>query len=106
MTLEFLALSRGRILQLGQDLGEEHGLTDSTTHLSADPILTSEQARLLLDYHRENLSWMHNVVHVQTFQKQCDDFLLAKIIPEKCWLSLYYAMLSVRSFCRFKDLWT
>lgn len=96
VTLEFLALSRQRVMRLGHGLAAESpGSLGTTFPNIADPILTPAQIRWLVDYHDRNISWMHNVLHMGTFRKECEAFLGSGTLMSPLWRPLYYTVLSV-----------
>lgn len=100
--LEFLALNRRHVLQAAQVDGSQTAETVSNTY---EFLFTAAQVRNLMIYHQECISWIHNVVHMPTFLEQCEERLGSGATPiEGGWLSLYYAMLAVRteakSICR------
>ena len=51
-------------------------------------------ARPLISFHMQMLAWTHNVLHVPTFQAQCERFWQSGIVDDVQWLALYYAVLS------------
>lgn len=59
-------------------------------------ILLPRQARLVLCYHRDWITWTHNTIHWPTFFSECQDYWLEGIVVEKGWLAIYYAALCVR----------
>lgn len=55
---------------------------------------SAEDARPLVDFHVRMLAWTHNVLHVPTFQDDCNRFWQSGVIVSKQWLATYYAVLS------------
>ncbi|KAI6855703.1 hypothetical protein KC323_g8221 [Hortaea werneckii] len=48
----------------------------------------------LVDYHLQNLSWYHNVLHTPTFLTQCKKFWNYGTAPHDQWIAVYCAVLS------------
>ncbi|KAH8650606.1 hypothetical protein BGZ60DRAFT_569492 [Tricladium varicosporioides] len=89
-TLEFLAWGRQR------DIGLSPSSTTISPRTPSDlDILSRYQAKLVLDYHREWLIWMHNTVHWPAFQTECRAFWRDGVVEERAWLAVYYALLCV-----------
>ncbi|KAJ5341892.1 C6 transcription factor [Penicillium brevicompactum] len=100
VTLEFLALSRQRVMKLGHDVAPESPASLPADFANiVDPIVTPAQARWLIEYHEKNISWMHNVLHMAMFREQCEVFLESGTLTSPLWLPLYYTVLSVSSSC-------
>lgn len=100
VTLEFLALSRQRVMKLGHNLAPESSASLPADFANiVDPIVTPAQARWLIEYHENNISWMHNVLHMAIFREQCEVFLESGTLTSPLWLPLYYTVLSVSSSC-------
>ncbi|KAH6664575.1 hypothetical protein B0J14DRAFT_241709 [Halenospora varia] len=89
-TLEFLAWGRQRDIRVSPS-----STTISPGSSAGFDILPRQQTKLVLDYHREWLIWMHNTVHWPTFQTECRAFWRDGIVEEKAWLAVYYALLCV-----------
>jgi hypothetical protein len=51
-------------------------------------------ARKLVNFHISWLAWNHNVLHVPTFLRQCENFWTLATIEDGQWLALYCAVLS------------
>ncbi|KAL2816736.1 putative C6 transcription factor [Aspergillus granulosus] len=94
--LEFLALSRQRIIQVAQ-VEQQSQLTGAhgNARKESEPLFTPIQVRSMMRYHQESIAWIHNVVHLPTFREQCEHFFANPIESQGLWLSLYYAMLAV-----------
>lgn len=58
-------------------------------------LLTPQQARLVLSYHRDWLSWTHNTIPWPKFFNECRRYWREGIVGERAWLAVYYATLSV-----------
>lgn len=93
--LEFLALNRQRVIQVAKVGQPQHSGRDSNTVETFDPLLTLEKIRAIMLYHEESISWIHNVVHLPTFRKQCEQSFADPTQIEGSWVGLYYAMLAV-----------
>ncbi|KAJ9143381.1 hypothetical protein NKR23_g6631 [Pleurostoma richardsiae] len=68
-----------------------------TLCLPSDPAVDSisiYQEHGILGFHRDHVAWMHNVVHIPSFQEECAKFRRTHATPSPAWLSLYYALLS------------
>lgn len=64
--------------------------------------LSNAQESSVLDFHRVHIAWTHNVLHMSTFIRECQNHRQPQqTLPEAGWLSLYYAVLSV---CMLHDL--
>lgn len=87
-SLELLAWGRQR----DSGLSPSSAMVVNAASRSAD-ILLPRQARLVLCYHRDWMSWTHNTIHWPTFFSECQDYWLEGIVVEKAWLSIYYAAL-------------
>ena len=61
-----------------------------------DLVVSSEEARQLIEYHHSMLAWMHNTVDMPDFKAEFE--LNLKASPEGTWAALYYALLSVSPF--------
>lgn len=93
--LEFLALSRQHVLEAAQNDRPQTPELHSRTH---ELLFTGAQVKELMEYHQECISWVHNVVHMPDFLEQCEERLCSrKTSLEEGWLSLYYAILAVRT---------
>lgn len=108
VTLEFLTHGRRHILDLYGTKPADHpsmatpspssgtlqyGEEEVTCASIWDMVLSADEARQLLEYHRSMLAWMHNVVHMPTFMEEFERSL--KTQPDARWVALYYAILSV-----------
>ena len=51
-------------------------------------------AQTLVDFHVRVLAWTHNVLHVPTFQIQCERFWQSSTVENIQWLATYYAVLT------------
>lgn len=51
--------------------------------------------RIIIDLHRERVAWMHNVVHMDTFEQECSEVQWEQEPPAGTWCALYYATMSV-----------
>lgn len=92
MTLELLTWGRQR------DAGVSPTSVMSLNALTVTPeILTCRQAMVVIEFHRENLTWMHNLMHWPSFLEECHTFWSQSVVEENSWLGLYYAVLCVRS---------
>lgn len=93
--LEFLALSRQHVLEAAQV--DQPQQTESLSRTS-DLLFTAAQAKELMEYHQDCVSWIHNVVHMPSFLKQCEKAVYGEMSSiEGGWLSLYYAIFAVRT---------
>lgn len=90
MTLEFLAWGRQR--DAGVSPESIMSIQQSNTVLD---ILSIQQAKGVIDFHRGSLTWMHSVIHWPTFYTECENFWRHGVVEEKAWTALYYAVLSV-----------
>lgn len=96
VTLENLALGRQRILNMESPAAtgiEAAGSTWLSDEI--DMMISLDQARILLDYHTENLAWIHNVMHMPTFAEECEAAFNQSILKSRAWIALYYAFLCV-----------
>lgn len=94
--LEFLALSRQQILSAAHLDQPEQKIGNAYSSQVVDLVFTAAQVDNLMAYHEEHIAWIHNVVHMPTFRKQCmKSFEATKTSTREAWLPLYYAMLSV-----------
>ncbi|KAL4971698.1 hypothetical protein BDW66DRAFT_164909 [Aspergillus desertorum] len=97
--LEFLALSRRRVLQVAQV--EQHSPRDgqiggiSNVSKELELLLTPSQVRAMMLYHQDSIAWIHNLVHLPTFREQCERLFVSLTESQGLWLALYYAMLAV-----------
>jgi Fungal Zn(2)-Cys(6) binuclear cluster domain len=64
-------------------VGEVHALIDTS------------QALAILKFHRTHVAWMHNVVYMPIFIRECEAFLHGKSRRDPAWLSLYCAVITV-----------
>lgn len=90
-TLEFLAWGRQR------DVGVSP--TNTATFpcpKSPSEILSYYQAKRILEFHRDFLTWMHNTIHWPTFQNECQSYWRDGYVEEDAWLAIYYALLCVQ----------
>ena len=96
ITLEFLTLSRQRVLRLADDEGSSpSAAVPVTSRLEFDPLISEDQALAIVDYHHRHLKWMHNVVHLPTFRLQVEGVFQGQPPVDRCWPALYYSVLSV-----------
>jgi hypothetical protein len=51
--------------------------------------------QIIINLHRENVAWMHNVVHLDTFEQECSEVQWEQEPPPGSWCALYYATMSV-----------
>lgn len=93
--LEFLALSRQQVLHSAQLVETKQVYDSFTTESPIDLLFTAEQMRTMVHYHQENLSWIHNVVHMPTFMIQCERAISGDKTLDISWYSLYYALVAV-----------
>lgn len=93
--LEFLALNRQRVLQIAQIGQPQLSGGDSNTAPAFDLLFSLDQVRVMMLYHQESISWVHNVVHLPTFRGQCEQSFANSTQLKWSWASLYYAMLAV-----------
>lgn len=70
-------------------LGHRQSVADDS-----DFVRCSHEAAIL-SFHWECLAWMHNVVHLPTFEQQCARLQWSRDLPAASWSSLYYALMSV-----------
>ncbi|KAL4791921.1 hypothetical protein BDV19DRAFT_401014 [Aspergillus venezuelensis] len=97
VTLEFLALSRQRILQVAQveQQSQSNGARGNIGADESESLFKPRQVRSMMRYHQEYIAWIHHVVHLPTFREECESFLADPTQYSGLWLGLYYAMLSV-----------
>ncbi|KAL4951718.1 hypothetical protein BDW69DRAFT_201270 [Aspergillus filifer] len=100
VTLEFLALSRQRILQVAQveQQSQQSQPSEARGNLGADEdesLFTPRQVRSMMLYHQDYIAWIHHVLHMPTFREECEGFFANPSDYQGLWLGLYYAMLSV-----------
>jgi hypothetical protein len=88
-TLEFLAWGRQR------DVGAFPISTMAPAKRLVPDILPRHQAELVLQFHRDWLTWMHNTVYYPVFNRECEKFWNEGYVEEKAWLAVYYSMLCV-----------
>ncbi|KAL3493328.1 hypothetical protein BJX62DRAFT_223981 [Aspergillus germanicus] len=101
--LEFLALSRRRILEVAQverqpQPSEIRGGVGVGVEERSEPLVvfTPNQVRSMMRYHQDYIAWIHNAVHLPTFREQCERFFADPAGDQwGLWLGLYYAMLAV-----------
>jgi hypothetical protein len=61
--------------------------------------LSSAQEKEVLEFHQVHAAWTHNVLHMPTFIRECQNHRQAQqTLPRAGWLSLYYSVLSVGQF--------
>ncbi|KAK7211584.1 hypothetical protein V2G26_018762 [Clonostachys chloroleuca] len=60
--------------------------------------------RIIIDLHRERVAWMHNVVHMDTFEQECSEVQWEQEPPAGTWCALYYATMSVGFYYMAKDI--
>ncbi|KAL4889433.1 putative C6 transcription factor [Aspergillus ambiguus] len=93
--LEFLALSRKRVLQIAEIEQSQSTQRSNSALETFDPVFTADQVRAMMSYHQKYISWIHNVVHLPTFREECERHFTNPAEVQGGWLSLYYAMLAV-----------
>ncbi|KAL2823905.1 putative C6 transcription factor [Aspergillus cavernicola] len=95
VVLEFLALSRQRVLQIAQVEQFQLPGGNGNAAEASDPLFTPSQVRTMMIYHQESIAWIHNVVHLPTFREQCEHLFANPTDSQGLWVGLYYAMLAV-----------
>ena len=104
VTLEFLAHGRQSILN-GGNIGRSESPESPLSHHPTvgtlpdgrppwEATMSTEDVRYLLSYHRDHLAWMHNVLHMPTFERELESSL-SHNEWNKNWLALLYAVLCV-----------
>ncbi|KPM46307.1 hypothetical protein AK830_g139 [Neonectria ditissima] len=96
-TLEFLTHGRQNILSrqaVSTDLtaGPQLFRCTSPSTPEWDTIVSLQEAHLLLKFHQQTLAWMHNVVHMPTFQQELESNW-EQASCDGSWIALYYAIL-------------
>ncbi|KAI1370068.1 hypothetical protein F4677DRAFT_458154 [Hypoxylon crocopeplum] len=56
-------------------------------------VITTQKARDILHFHKTNVAWMHNVVYMPLFIKECEGYHTGRLQRDAAWLSLYCAVL-------------
>ncbi|KAJ3545003.1 hypothetical protein NM208_g506 [Fusarium decemcellulare] len=100
-TLEFLTHGRRNILSRPSppySAPDEPSLVSSNSPLQHrwdptwDTIISFKEAQDLLNYHRERIAWMHNVVHMPTLLEELESNW-SRATCDETWIALYYAIL-------------
>ncbi|CAH0045706.1 unnamed protein product [Clonostachys solani] len=60
--------------------------------------------QIIINLHRENVAWMHNVVHLHTFEQECSEVQWEQEPPPGSWCALYYATMSAGFYYMTKDI--
>lgn len=75
---------------ISTSVSEQHFISHSIR--SKLPNLATSRA--LVNFHLEQLSWYHNIIHVPTFMACCEAFWHSGAMPDSQWLPLYLSVLS------------
>ncbi|KAI9727440.1 MAG: hypothetical protein M1834_008384 [Cirrosporium novae-zelandiae] len=57
----------------------------------ASGIISQEQANTILDFHKNYVAWMHNVIHMPSFLQGCIAMEQNRLVQDNAWMSLYFA---------------
>jgi hypothetical protein len=97
VTLENLALGRQRILNMRSPAASGVDGLVSPTWIPADAdfVISLDQTRMLLRYHCRNLAWVHNVLHMPSFEEECEVAFQQRVFKCRAWIALFYAFLCV-----------
>lgn len=91
MSLESLAWGTAHV--------EHNKLLPSSTMLGLmeelQSFVTTQKVRDILRFHKANVAWMHNVVYMPLFIRECESYLTRRLQRDAAWLSLYCAVLCV-----------
>jgi hypothetical protein len=91
MSLESLAWGHYRGLpESVSDQADISNLPDLLNNL-----ITIQQAESILKFHQEHVTWMHNVIYMPFFLRECQDLHSGSNQQSTGWLSLYYAVICV-----------
>lgn len=58
-------------------------------------LVNPHQARAILDFHKSHVAWMHNVLFMPLFMKECELFMSGEKNYDGSWLGLYSAVICV-----------
>ncbi|KAH8658226.1 hypothetical protein BX600DRAFT_514733 [Xylariales sp. PMI_506] len=56
-------------------------------------LIDPQRARDILEFHRVHVTWMHNVLYMPLFTRECSHFLDGQLQRDADWLALYCAVL-------------
>ncbi|KAH8900421.1 hypothetical protein GQ53DRAFT_675121 [Thozetella sp. PMI_491] len=56
-------------------------------------LLRPEQVREVLGFHKVHVAWMHNVIYMPLFRRECEKYLSRQHQRDAAWFSLYCAVL-------------
>lgn len=105
MSLESLAWSAHRHGTVGHDQSRpQHKVSPAVLALHDEicATLTRHQTKSILQYHKEHVAWMHNVIYMPSFVDDCAPLIqshtsgqLTAPHNDASWISLYCAVLTV-----------
>ena len=65
--------------------------------------LTCEQAERIVDFHADQIAWMHNTIYSPSFKKECQDYWhMPREFEGTAWLALYNAVMCI-GLCHMSD---
>lgn len=57
--------------------------------------INAQKAREIIRFHKTHVAWMHNVLYMPFFMRECEGYLSGRLQRDAAWLSLYCAVLCV-----------
>lgn len=75
----------------------------STVAYEIDRLIDRRRILDILDFHQKRVAWMHNVIYMPVFIKECQQYLAGLVKQDTAWLSLYSAVLCTSVYYMGED---